>query len=99
MTMNQRIEDARRSVWSYVKHYIYGCFARSWNGAIASVYAFLGLATGNAIDPENFSAPNFHTMIYVFAVAFGINILQYFRDHPIPEKIESTNPPFQPPPP
>lgn len=96
MTLNEKLpfRQARRDVWRMAKHYAYGCFAKSWNGAIAAVYAFLGLATGASVDPEHFSPPSMRVLWFTFAVAFAINGIGYFKDNPLPEKLADTKPPF-----
>lgn len=87
--------NARRTAGRFIKHYLYGCFAKAWNGAWAAVYGFLGLAAGSSLDPEHVKAPDWHALFYCFAVAWGIGVIGYFKDNPLPEKLD-TQPPFQP---
>lgn len=85
---------ARSSIWSAVKHYAYGLFAKSWNGAIVSAWAFVGQATGAGLDPAHFNIPDWRTLAYTFAVVAGIQALGYFKDHPLPDKLPESQPPF-----
>lgn len=87
---------ARQSIWNAVKHYAYGCFAKSWNGAIAAVYAFVGQAVGAGLDPAHFNIPGWRTASYTFAVVFSIQVIGYFKDNPLPDKLPVTEPPFTP---
>lgn len=80
-----------------MKHYAYGCTAKSWNGAIAAVYAFIGQAVGAGVDPAHFAIPSWRTAAYTFAVVFAIQVIGYFKDHPLPEKLPDTTPPFPTP--
>jgi hypothetical protein len=86
----------RSSIWAAVKHYAWGCFAKSWNGAIAAVYAFIGQAVGAGLDPANFSIPSWRTAAYTFAVVFSIQVIGYFKDNPLPDKLPDTPSPFTP---
>ena len=81
-------DATRQSILSAIQHYAWGCFAKSWNGAIAAVYAFIGQAVGAGIDPANFAIPTWRTAAYTFAVVFTVQIIGYFKDHPLPEKID-----------
>lgn len=87
-------ERTRSLIWSAVKHYAWGCFAKSWNGAIAAVYAFIGQAVGAGIDPANFNIPTWRTAAYTFGVVFCVQVIGYFKDNPLPAKLPDTEPPF-----
>lgn len=76
------------------RHYLWGCFAKSWNGAIAAIYGTLGQTVGAAFDPDHFSVPTWRTIIYIFGVAFGISAVGFFKDHPLPDSLSATMPPF-----
>lgn len=92
--MSPGVIKTRRSLWRAVKYYAYGCFAKSWNAAISGVYAFVGQAVGTALDPAHFEAPSWRTIAFTFSVVFCVQALGYFKDHPIPETLEESNPPF-----
>lgn len=77
-----------------VAHYLLAMVAKSFNGAVAAAYSFLGMATGASFDPEHFDAPGWRTFGWTFAVAFGVGFLGYLKDHPLPEKLPETTPPF-----
>lgn len=79
-------------------HYAWGCFAKAWNGAIAAVYGFLGIAAGSALDPDHISLPSWHTAAFIFGTAFLISAIGYFKDNPLPETLGETKPPFHSPP-
>ena len=83
----------RSDIWKWVKHFFYGAFAKSWNGAIAGVYGFVGVATGSALDPQKIQAPNWEMILYIFGVSFAISAIGYFKDHPLPPSLGSP-PPF-----
>lgn len=85
---------ASSSIWRAVKHYAYGLFAKSWNGGIAAIYAFIGQAVGHGLDPDAFDMPGWKTLAYTFGVAFSIQALGYFKDHPLPDKLPESSPPF-----
>lgn len=86
-------EKVRSDVWRWIKHYAYGCFAKSWNGAVAAAYSFIGVATGSALSPQTIQTPNWTMMGYVFGVSFAISAIGYFKDNPLPPTI-GTNTPF-----
>lgn len=92
-----RAITVRRSIWAAIKHYAYGCFAKSWNGAIAAVYAFIGQAVGAGLDPASFNVPGWKTVIYTFAVVFTIQVIGYFKDNPLPDHLPDTSSPFTSP--
>ena len=92
--MKENLIKLRRSTWSCVKHYFWGCFAKSWNSAIAAVYAVLGQATGAAFDPAHFSPPDWRTAVYTFGVCFSISAVGYFKDNPLPTELKHSVPPF-----
>lgn len=100
MDLAVTMSDAlRSSLWSAVKHYAYGCAAKSWNGEIAAVYAFIGQAVGAGVDPANFAIPTWRTAAYTFAVVFFVQVIGYFKDNPLPERLPpETTPPFPPTP-
>lgn len=81
--------EARRTIWTYVKHYCYGLFAKSFNGGISAVDAGIGLAVGSVVS-NTVQVPNWQMLASVFLVSFGRSALMYFRDHPIPEKLPDT---------
>jgi hypothetical protein len=91
-------EKIRTTVWAWLKHYLYGCFAKSWNGAISGVYGFIGVSTGAALNPQVIQAPNWEMAAYIFGVSFTISALGYFKDNPLPPSIAppATNSPFIP---
>jgi hypothetical protein len=72
----------------WVLHYAYGCFAKSWNGAIAAAYAFIGQALGSVMDPTYIQVPTWRTAAYVFGVTFAITAMGYFKDNPLPNKLD-----------
>lgn len=84
----------RNKIWRAVKFYLYGCFAKSWNGALVAVYALIGQAVGAGLDPANFNIPDWRTFAYTFAVVFSVQALGYLKDHPLPDKLAETEPPF-----
>ena len=77
--------------WAIVRHavghYIYACFAKSWNGALVAVYATIAQAVGAGIEPEHFSIPNWRTFAYTFAVVFSVQALGFLKDNPLPDKL------------
>lgn len=83
----------RSDIWRWTKHFFYGAFAKSWNGAINGVYGFVGVATGAAIEPQKIQAPNWEMVAYIFGVSFAISALGYFKDNPLPPHL-GTPPPF-----
>lgn len=79
----------KSDVWRWVKHFFYGCFAKSWNGAIAATYGFVGVATGSALNPEKIQVPNWEMLGYIFSVSFAISALGFFKDNPLPPSLGS----------
>ena len=77
-------------------HYAWGAYAKGWNGAMAAVYGYVALAVGSAADPDNITAPSLHTCAFLFGVRFAIDVVGYFKDHPLPETLD-TPPPFNVP--
>lgn len=84
----------RSSIWAGVKHYAYACFAKGWNGAWAAVYGYLGLAAGSTIDPQKIQPPHIETLFYCFGVAWVVGMVGFLKDHPLPDKLPETTPPF-----
>lgn len=84
----------RSGIWRWLKHFAYGLFAKSWNGAINGVYGFVGIATGSALNPEKVQAPNWEMAAYIFGTAFAISAIGYFKDNPFPERLPESQPPF-----
>lgn len=75
-------------------HYFYAMLAKSFNSGIAALYSFLGMATGASFDAEHFDPPGWRTFAWTFAVTFGVQMLGFLRDHPLPDKLPETTPPF-----
>ncbi len=75
----------RVKITSTVLHYLWGAYANGWNGAVAAAYAFIGQAVGDNFIPSKIPPATWQTFVFVFAVHFGINILTYFKAHPLPE--------------
>jgi hypothetical protein len=73
-----------QKVKSYALHYLYGLVASSFNGAVTSVIAFLGLA-GGAAAGVNVPAMNLKQLAVVFVSSILVNALMYFQRRPIPE--------------
>lgn len=84
--------------WATIKHavahYLYACFAKSWNGALVAIYAMIGQAVGAGLDPGHFNIPDWRTFAYTFAVVFSVQALGFLKDNPLPDKLPDTNPPF-----
>jgi hypothetical protein len=84
--------EIKTNVWRYVKHYAYGCFAKSLNAGIAAAYGIVGAAAGSALFPQKIQTPNWEMAGSIFATAFCVTALGYFKDHPLPQSLESTPP-------
>ncbi len=80
------VKQTGSNVWQFVKHYTYGLFAKSFNGGISAMDAFIGLSVGAAVTTD-ITKPNWQAALAVFAVSFLRSGLTYFRDHPLPEKL------------
>ncbi len=79
-----------------VLHYIWGAYANGFNGAVTALYAFVGLAVGSTMDPSKIPPPSWHTLGFVFSVRFGLDVLGYFKAHPLPETFPSLEDDFPP---
>lgn len=90
--MTANIKRVRSDVWRWLKHYFYGLFAKSWNGAVNGVYGFVGVATGAALNPQAIQAPNWQMAAYVFGVSFAISAIGYFKDNPLPPSLGMETP-------
>ncbi len=78
----------------YAKHYLYGLFAKSWNGAWSAADAAFGLAAG-AMVSSAIDFPTWQGIAAVFITTFLRNALSYFAKNPLPEKLpNTTEPPF-----
>lgn len=89
----------KHNIWVWAKHYSYGCFSKSWNSAIAAIYAYVGNAVGSTIAPQVIQAPQLLSILYVFAVVFSIQVLGWCKDNPIPSTLDEYdryNPPGSP---
>lgn len=71
-------------------------FSKSFNSGITAVDAAIGLAVGASIT-NDVSKPTFVAVLCIFGTTFGRSCLMYFKDHPLPEKLPETTPPFPSP--
>src|SRR6266700_617427 len=78
--------QARKTIWSFIKHYVYGLFAKSFNGGISAMDAFIGLSVGAAVTSD-ITKPNWQAAAAVFVVSFARSGLMYFKDNPLPAKL------------
>lgn len=84
------------NVKRYLKHYFYGLFAKSLNGAFSAADAAVGLAAGAMVE-SSIDFPTWKGVLAIFITSFFRNALAYFKEHPFPEKIETVPPmPVQP---
>ena len=79
------------------KHYILGLLAASWNGGIGAVAGILGIAGVSTAGVENVHVLNAREMGAAFVGAFVLNAVMWLKSHPIPEKMDETNPPIPAP--
>ncbi len=81
----------KSTIWKWSRHYMYGCFAKSWSGAFSGVDAYLGIAVGAAMSPEVIQAPNWEMIWYVFGVKFLHSAIRYFHENPLPPAFTTTD--------
>ena len=80
----------------YIRHYAYGLFAKSWNGAWSAVECAFGLAAG-AMVTATIDFPTWQGVLAVFITTFLRNAITYFAKNPIPRNSPPTPPrPFPP---
>lgn len=82
---------ASSKIWRFVKHYLYGMFAKSFNGATSAMDGFLGLAGGAALT-EQITKPNWQAGAAIFGAAFLRNAIQWCKDNPLPAQWDSSSP-------
>lgn len=78
--------------WAYVKWYVYVMAVKSWNSSIKSVDAFMGVAVGSALAPEQIQAPNWSMAAYIFGVVYGRAVISHLAENPIPTTLERDQP-------
>lgn len=86
--------EVKSTVWAYVCHYSYAMAAKSWNSSVKSVDAFLGVAVGAAVAPEQIQAPNWTMAAYIFGVVYVRSVISYLAENPIPTSIARHHSPF-----
>lgn len=82
-------------------HYLWGAYANGFNGAVTAVYAVIGTALGSAVVPSKIPPPNWQLLVSVFVARFALDVLGYFKAHPLPETFpggEVEKPAGDPPP-
>lgn len=83
-----------RPVLSAIKHYAYGCFAKSWNGATVAAWSFVTQAAGSGLYPQKIAPPTWEYAANTFLIVAVIQMLGYFKDHPLPDRLPETKAPF-----
>ena len=73
---------------------MYGCFAKSWNGAIVAAWSFVTQAAGAGLNPQKIQPPSWDSVLNTFMIVAGIQALGYFKDHPIPDTLPASRAPF-----
>lgn len=76
--------DLKSKAWKWAKHYLYGLLVKSWNSSIKSVDAFMGVAVGAAVNPDQIQAPNWTMAAYIFGTVYVRSVVSYFAENPIP---------------
>ncbi len=67
----------------YLRHYVWGLTASTFNGGIMGVGALAVMAEQQKL-PEGFTL---HVLAHTFGVACAGTALMYFKQHPLPEKL------------
>ncbi len=80
------------------RHYFAGMLAASWNGAIGSVAAILGIDGAAMIGAtQDARLLNWHEMGSAFLGAFVLHGIFWLKAHPLPENYDSAAPFFPAP--
>lgn len=87
------------NVLRYLKHYLYGLFANSFNGGATALKGAAGIGIASGIEAANVHALNPHQLGAAFVGALAIHAIDYFATHPLPTQLSTseTTPPFTPP--
>ena len=81
---------------SAIRHYMFGLFAASWNGAISAVAGIMGVGAAAIGGVPGVQVLDLRQMLSAFAGAFALHGIMWLKAHPIPTDIE-TNPPMPAP--
>jgi hypothetical protein len=84
--------ELKYNVLRYIKHYVYALFAKSWNSSVKAVDAFMGIAVGASLNPEQIQAPNWTMAAYIFGVVYARSVVSYLAENPIPTTLETSTP-------
>lgn len=85
--------ELKSQVWRYVCHYCYALAAKSWNSSVKSVDAFMGVAVGASLNPEQIQAPNWTMAAYIFGVVYARSVVSHLAENPIPTSLEPRHEP------
>jgi hypothetical protein len=86
----------REKIRSAIRHYLFGLFASSWNGAISAVAGILGVGAAAVGGVPGVQSLDARQMASAFAGAFLLHGVMWLKAHPIPTDLE-TNPPIPAP--
>lgn len=79
--------EVKSRIWQYLKHYSYGCFAYGFNSSTKAVDAFIGIAVGASINPEDVQAPNWQMALFVFGTVWARKTFEFLALNPIPSSL------------
>ena len=94
-------QQIRSNIWQFVKHYTFALFTKSWNSSVKSVDAFMGIAVGASLNPQQIQAPNWTMAAYIFGVVYARSVISYLAENPLPTSLQpppASRPPFPPTP-
>jgi len=80
-----------------LKHYFFGLLAASWNGGIGAVAGILGIVGMSTVGVPDVHVLNASEMASAFCGAFVLHAIMWLKAHPMPEKLDETEPPFPAP--
>ena len=78
-------------------HYLFGMLAASWNGGIGAAAGIIGIAGASTVGVPDVQVLSYGQMASAFGGAFVLHAVMWLKNHPIPEKLDDTNPPMPPP--
>ena len=75
------------SLLYYSKHYVFGLATAAFNGGIAAIAAIVGPSVAGAVGV---TVPSLspHQVAATFAGGCALAAFNYFKAHPLPEKLE-----------
>ena len=71
-----------------ILHYLAAMWSSAFDAANHGVMVFCGVAGASVALPSEVAALNWHQIIVVFGITFGIALAKYIETHPLEQLVE-----------